>query len=1468
MDTVGEKTPVPVPKPRRHNNNTDANLNNKIAYENVSIDLINKNINIKDENIQNNSKNKLQTDKMFLMPNTSTTSNNNENNNSNNIGGSSSTSHSQILTNLNDLANAPVKNQKNASLDEVNKLSNIYNDDENVNVKPVPAPRRATSNTKQFNCTPSTGAINKKPTTIDINDFIESPKASFKSKSGKISGSYSFGNDDFDGNGDDSPKKFSLKKRESISSLSSSHSSSSITDGSKYHSASPGDSSGLSELALNKLPSNPPPSYEDVLKEDEKSANDRPNPIARTRKKSKTNSNVYENHEIGGEPSNKSGGSKRGSTCDEDDSDGYSLPCPNFPAPVLNEGIYGKIRSKDQDNDSINGAVASMQPPTRSRRRKESIPAENKEDELDGAQGINSNRATADSNEFPLEEKYAKLLSADLSEDLTEKLKLQESKIPTPSRSESWSYYDGHSDESSSSEPIYENERDLRNKMAAVSEPLYGVLYSEDDSNMLQPVAAARKRRSQGMYDQYAVVNKNPDVKLRNVDETKDILKEFDPLDRRTLDKILASKSNELKLLECILGSETYGDCANESNYEYHSNETSDGDDTCEEVPIPPERLDSLKECANEDVEAETEASTSKKDQNDSLTESSRRSVIVHQNVKLRSDSDENISKDDTNESNTSNTLEESTERASHSRWFLPSSLNKSDSKSKAKAENRKTYVEEIGEVLEDKSMMTPISKTSSMKSMFSNVMHKVEGIKRKTSFRSNANKNEVKTVLEMIPRPCLTQRLILHEGHLIRLPTGVVEDILKELHSRKAYIRDKKFQAYFDKDLKTPKENIPLETITTIQCVNNHKFTHNFVDIYCFEITTSISKKDGNNLSNPNMVITSNNSGNIKAQRVCHLYGVAKESERFLWMQKLLESMTDAFPPGFSSKFYRAGWCYTKNSITSTWSGTWILLQKDKRRLLFFNVSNSNLECMDLRKARCLVLKESDDSIKNLHVETGPTLMIDCPPYTVYFIMTSSRETKIWRHIIQEVAHNNGPSLKEQQLTKDDVPVLVDKCINFIYAHGSMSEGIYRKSGSENSIQKLLKQFRSDAYSVQIIRSDFNEHDVANVLKRFMRDLPDRLLGRCTPSLVGVAKMQGNREKIEAYKELLSRLPSIEYHSLRKLLGHLHFIQSQKAQNKMDYSNLAIVWGPTLLQEQNDTQQGYSQSSADVIVDLIRFHKHLYALSDEDITKEQLMLAVLQKYHAAAENLTDTMKKSGDLKVWITIDPNPDDEKEEKKQINVTLTPTKTVYDICKELAPKINREAYSVTLSEIILNGTLRRPLHHSEKVFDIVLKWSYWPEADRKDNFLRLTPMKFMKEVERALKVLPSVIPNKELKFADARTKSLKSYTLELTDHKITVMKKEKSQIVMVKEIDLKRTTAYLGCEKKRCFQLRWALTLIEDGSSINKTEKKERETPFIGHIIAGTNSNDQVVWYSSILQSLYGDNIMPSPEIILP
>lgn len=54
--------------------------------------------------------------------------------------------------------------------------------------------------------------------------------------------------------------------------------------------------------------------------------------------------------------------------------------------------------------------------------------------------------------------------------------------------------------------------------------------------------------------------------------------------------------------------------------------------------------------------------------------------------------------------------------------------------------------------------------------------------------------------------------------------------------------------------------------------------------------------------------------------------------------------------------------------------------------------------------------------------------------------------------------------------------------------------------------------------------------------------------------------------QKIKIYKDLLSTLNPISQKTLRKLFGHLHFIQTLSESNRMNAENLAAVWGPTLL--------------------------------------------------------------------------------------------------------------------------------------------------------------------------------------------------------------------------------------------------------------------------------------------------------------
>ena len=57
------------------------------------------------------------------------------------------------------------------------------------------------------------------------------------------------------------------------------------------------------------------------------------------------------------------------------------------------------------------------------------------------------------------------------------------------------------------------------------------------------------------------------------------------------------------------------------------------------------------------------------------------------------------------------------------------------------------------------------------------------------------------------------------------------------------------------------------------------------------------------------------------------------------------------------------------------------------------------------------------------------------------------------------------------------------------------MSQGIYRRSGANSNITKLLTQFQQDAWAVQLTRQEYSEYDVASVMKRFLRDLPEPLL-------------------------------------------------------------------------------------------------------------------------------------------------------------------------------------------------------------------------------------------------------------------------------------------------------------------------------------------------------------------------------------
>lgn len=74
------------------------------------------------------------------------------------------------------------------------------------------------------------------------------------------------------------------------------------------------------------------------------------------------------------------------------------------------------------------------------------------------------------------------------------------------------------------------------------------------------------------------------------------------------------------------------------------------------------------------------------------------------------------------------------------------------------------------------------------------------------------------------------------------------------------------------------------------------------------------------------------------------------------------------------------------------------------------------------------------------------------------------------------------------------------------------------------------------------------------------------------------------------------------------------------------------------------DTQ--ISSKFSDVVVELVMFYKYLFQLTPDKIFKDEAMLSVLDKHNAADSNNADSVKNN-ELKMWITLDPNPDNKAE-----------------------------------------------------------------------------------------------------------------------------------------------------------------------------------------------------------------------------
>ncbi|KAI1425996.1 RhoGAP-domain-containing protein [Xylaria sp. FL1777] len=164
-------------------------------------------------------------------------------------------------------------------------------------------------------------------------------------------------------------------------------------------------------------------------------------------------------------------------------------------------------------------------------------------------------------------------------------------------------------------------------------------------------------------------------------------------------------------------------------------------------------------------------------------------------------------------------------------------------------------------------------------------------------------------------------------------------------------------------------------------------------------------------------------------------------------------------------------------------------------------------------------------------------------------------------------------------------VPIVVAKCGVYLKEKATSVEGIFRLNGSEKRIKELKIQFDSpDRYGKGLVWDGYTVHDAANVLRRYLNDLPEPvvpldLYERFREPLRGHTKQAvGDSEgtqllenfdqqtAVRKYQELIKDLPPLNRQLLLYILDLLAVFAAKSDENRMTAQNLAAIFQPGML--------------------------------------------------------------------------------------------------------------------------------------------------------------------------------------------------------------------------------------------------------------------------------------------------------------
>ncbi|XP_054585570.1 arf-GAP with Rho-GAP domain, ANK repeat and PH domain-containing protein 2 [Eptesicus fuscus] len=527
--------------------------------------------------------------------------------------------------------------------------------------------------------------------------------------------------------------------------------------------------------------------------------------------------------------------------------------------------------------------------------------------------------------------------------------------------------------------------------------------------------------------------------------------------------------------------------------------------------------------------------------------------------------------------------------------------------------------------------------------------------------------------------------------------------------------------------------------------------------------------------------------------------------AETFQAQRRWTEAIAKHFVPFVAENLTQAnydliGQLYYKDChALDQWKKGWFAMGKSSLRFCL-QMQEVQEDRMNLRR-----LQELTISTMVQNGEKVDILLLVEKGRTLYIHGHTKLDFTVWHAAIEKAAGTDGNALQDQQLSQNDVPIIVNSCIAFVTQYGLGCKYIYQNNGDPLHVSELLESFKKDARSFKLRAGKHQLEDVTGVLKRFLSDIDDALLTKeLYPYWISALDTQDDKERIKKYGAFISTLSGVNRATLAAIIEHLYRVQKCSEINHMNAHNLALVFSSCLFQTRGQTSE-----EVNVIEDLINNYVEIFEVKEDQVKQMDIENSFITKWK-------DTqVSQAGDLLTEVYVE-----RKEPDCSIIIRISPVMEAEELTNDMLALKNIIPTPGDLwatFEVIENEELERPLHYTENVLEQVLRWSSLAEpgsaylvvkrfltTDTIRHYNERNALESIKEGSLKIKEEPSKILSGN-KFQDRHCVLRDGYLILYKD-----LKSSKHD----KMLPLSSMKFYLGVRKKVKPPTSWGLTAFSE------------------------------------------------------